>query len=399
MYSAWQGWRAHIRLALDVRADARRFKLMETVISRLRRRVLSCVFADWLHVAQLGRRQRTVLLQFCARCGVRRLNTSFRAWQWHVRDVAEAAHAEAARAALAEHAQERTIARIVRQWQHRLQSSAFSGWQSHASWASSSRVKLRRCLARWNSRCAVLIMVGWASYARNTARARRSAEHEQVNSQLRGQLEKCAQAMSNLLASASVTGRTVPQMAAAVADAERLAARGTAKTGPGAQFEDCTFKSCDFRPASELPVTPVKSPAKPAQTQGFPSSWTPSWKPASGTASRTAAMEALSPSTTMATVASDETVVGEVDRTFVGRRAPTSGSDGATPPAEAPAEPGLGPSPAWSASPVHDHRGRKNAALHARLVKSGFYSAAAKVKPLYSGGQDAAKPQGLPLGL
>ena len=110
-------------------------------------------------------------------------------------------------------------------------------------------------------------------------------------------------------------------------------------------------------------------------------------------------MEALTPSTTMATVASDETVVGEVDRTFVGRRAPTPGSDGATPPAEAPAEPGLGPSPAWSASPVHDHRGRKNAALHARLVKSGFYSAAAKVKPLYSGGQDAAKPQGLPLGL
>jgi hypothetical protein len=458
--ASWQTWRGFMRVVYSIRADTHRLKLMSGMVRRMRGRTVLAVFSNWKLFAQKCLRANAVMLRLVKNIGLRQLSVAFRTWQWSTRSSVEGAHAAAARAALLEHAREKSVSRIVRQWKRTQLNAAFSGWRTHVSWAVSSRNQLRHCLAQWSKRQLLHAMVAWAAYSRNAVRARTLVDHRRVNTQLREQLERCATAMHSLLQSASATGRTVPEMAAAVADAERVASR----TGPGLarQFDDCTANKTEFRAlkptaanvsgvSDELPITPVKSPPKEheilasshAQRDSVDVHTMRMQQRAASPPSRVELESQLAHlarrDERLATAVNqspyrqkgpNRTLVGEREGAAAataaaadgvgGHRTPSpdnhyarlSSSESApmTPPASVGTIVGGGGGYDYSSSSSHGispavapddletqqqrrRRLKKHEALHARLMKSGYYSAAAKVRPLYtSPTRNAAAP-------
>ena len=416
--ASWRTWRDFMKLVYEIRADNHRLKLMTAMAARMLGKSLVAVFRGWQAFQKRCLRSKFLLLRMAKSVSYRRLGVSFRMWQFQARVAVDAAHSAAARAALLEHAQEKTVGRIVRQLMHSLTSAAFAGWLERVTWRSRALSQVKHCLEQWRRRGMINAMVAWAAYARSSARARDLVEHRRVNTQLREQLERCAGAMNSLLHSAGATGRTVPEMAAAVADAERVAARA----GPGLarQFDDCTFIRTEFKPvtpqpASDLPVTPVKSPGMSPPMQYKAST-------AEGLPTRVELeqqMDLLAKRDVRLAAAMhrspyrhthDQTIVGgdaqartpSPARTVIGAAAngydygdqsvPWNDASQVFAETSTLDAPEKGGSPPWSSSPplpptpaeaVTAEKQRKNEALHARLLKSGYYSAAAKVKPLY----------------
>jgi hypothetical protein len=203
-------------------------------------------------------------------------------------------------------------------------------------------------------------------------------------------------------------------MCAAVTDAERVAARN----GPGLarQFDDCTFIRTEFRPLkptvsafTDLPVTPVRSP--PKDLAGMESPVDPLGREMKQTGANNVANQTvvgrstttpglLTPSPNFRhasahlTPSPAGTVVGADHDGHGGdewyREDATSLREHATVLSqhllkqtsllEARMQ---GTATEWE-TPAQIDRAKKNEALHARLMKSGYYSAAAKVRPLYN---------------
>jgi hypothetical protein len=184
-------------------------------------------------------------------------------------------------------------------------------------------------------------------------------------------------------------------MSAAVTDAERVAARNS--PGLARQFDDCTFIRTEFRPLKpsattpmDLPVTPVKSP--PKELSGM-QSLDPLAREMKRAGANTLAnqtlggrssnpLEHLTPSRSVRRAAAP--VTPSTVATVVGA---AHGSDGDAS-QHVLKETSLlenrlhETTPEATAAKIQQIK--KHEALHSRLMKSGYYSAAAKVRPLYS---------------